>query len=159
MKSSSIRFWKQWLLGLMFLCVTGTAFGVEKENLKAEIASRIQQFAKPYAQIRSIRVVSLTEAKRTVRIEVNEALEDIPFRPQMVEALYDTLRPLFPDARRLTLVTRGTPVEELIPAYAKQKNVDKKRRFAQKVVRPGLITPLSRLYTIEKGLQDRYITV
>ena len=106
MKSSTIRVWKQWLLGCMFLCVPGAASGVEKEDLKVEIASRIQQFAKPYAQIRSIQVVSLTEAKRTVRIEVNEALEDIPFRPQMVEALYDTLRPLFPDARRLELVTR-----------------------------------------------------
>ena len=148
MKSSTIRVWKQWLLGCMFLCVAGVASGVEKEDLKVEIASRIQQFAKPYAQIRSIQVVSLTEAKRTVRIEVNEALEDIPFRPQMVEALYDTLRPLFPDARRLVLVTRGTPVEALIPEYAKVKQGDKKRRFAQKVVRPGLITPLSRPYTV-----------
>lgn len=159
MKSSTIRVWKQWLLGCMFLCVAGVASGVEKEDLKVEIASRIQQFAKPYAQIRSIQVVSLSEAKRTVRIEVNEALEDIPFRPQMVEALYDTLRPLFPDARRLELVTRGTPVEALIPEYAKVKQGDKKRRFAQKVVRPGLITPLSRPYIVEKGLQDRYITV
>ena len=74
MKSSTIRVWKQWLLGCMFLCVAGAASGVEKEVLKVEIASRIQQFAKPYAQIRSIQVVSLTEAKRTVRIEVNEAL-------------------------------------------------------------------------------------
>ena len=62
MKSSTIRVWKQWLLGCMFLCVAGAASGVEKEVLKVEIASRIQQFAKPYAQIRSIQVVSLTEA-------------------------------------------------------------------------------------------------
>ena len=159
MKSSGKRFWRQWALGLMLLCVTGSVLGIEKADLKEEIASRIQQFAEPYAHIRSIQVVSLTEAKRTVRIEVNEALEDIPFRPHNVQALYDTLRPLFPDARHLVVLTHGIPIEQLIPEYAKEGNGDKKRRFARKIERPGLITPLSRPYTVEKGLQDRYITV
>ena len=107
--------WKVWVLCWAFLLAATPAWSAEKDELKTEVAARLQRFAEQYARVRTIKVVSLTETKRLVRIEANEALEDLPFRPDRVEALYDTLRPLFAEGSRLRLTTRGTPIEELVP--------------------------------------------
>mgnify|MGYP004651032685 FL=1 len=151
--------WKVWVLCWAFLLAAAPAWSAEKDELKAEVAARLQRFAEQYARVRTIKVVSLTETKRHVRIEANEALEDLPFRPDRVEALYDTLRPLFAEGSRLRLTTRGTPIEELVPEYAKTKGFNKCRHFAPKTKQQPLITPLDRPYTLTKGLQDRYIAL
>lgn len=108
------------------------AKGQDSESLISQLEQRLNSFAKKYASARCIKVDSIRSQKKNMIIFVNEALEDIPFREDNVSELYENISPLFPDATKTVIQTRGTAIEKLIPEYYKEGRTDKKKLYRVK---------------------------
>lgn len=75
---------------------------------------------------RTIKIDSILIQKKKVTLFTNEALEDIPFREYNVSELYASIAPLFPNASKIVILTRGTDIESLIPEYDRKGRPNKR---------------------------------
>lgn len=147
------------LLLLVFPSCLFPLKGQENKNLKPALNQLLSKFGQQYASPRTIQVDSIVQEKRTLILYANEALEDIPFRLKNVSEMYTQLDSLCPGYARIILQTRGTAIEDLIPAYEKKGRPDKKKRYPIKETRSPLTHSLSHPYTIKRGLQNRHIAL
>ena len=135
------------------------AEGQDSESLKKQLDQKLNSFARQYVSSRTIKIDSILIQKKKVTLFTNEALEDIPFREYNVSELYASIAPLFPNASKIVILTRGTDIESLIPEYDKKGRPNKKRLYSIKESKYPLTRSLSSPHEIKNGLQNRHIAL
>lgn len=134
------------------------AEGQDSESLKKQLDQKLNSFARQYVSSRTIKIDSILIQKKKVTLFANEALEDIPFREYNVSELYASIAPLFPNASKIVILTRGTDIESLIPEYDRKGRPNKKRLYSIKESKYPLTRSLSSPHEIKNGLQNRHIS-
>ena len=135
------------------------AEGQDSESLKKQLDQKLNSFARQYVSSRTIKIDSILIQKKKVTLFANEALEDIPFREYNVSELYASIAPLFPNASKIVILTRGTDIESLIPEYDRKGRPYKKRLYSIKESKYPLTRSLSSPHEIKNGLQNRHIAL
>lgn len=135
------------------------AEGQDSESLKKQLDQKLNSFARQYVSSRTIKIDSILMQKKKVTLFANEALEDIPFREYNVSELYASIAPLFPNASKIVILTRGTDIESLIPEYDRKGRPNKKRLYSIKESKYPLTRSLSSPHEIKNGLQNRHIAL
>ena len=135
------------------------AEGQDSESLKKQLDQKLNSFARQYVSSRTIKIDSILIQKKKVTLFTNEALEDIPFREYNVSELYASIAPLFPNASKIVILTRGTDIESLIPEYDRKGRPYKKRLYSIKESKYPLTRSLSSPHEIKNGLQNRHIAL
>lgn len=135
------------------------AEGQDSESLKKQLDQKLNSFARQYVSSRTIKIDSILIQKKKVMLFTNEALEDIPFREYNVSELYASIAPLFPNASKIVILTRGTDIESLIPEYDRKGRPNKKRLYSIKESKYPLTRSLSTPHEIKNGLQNRHIAL
>ena len=135
------------------------AEGQDSESLKKQLDQKLNSFARQYVSSRTIKIDSILIQKKKVTLFTNEALEDIPFREYNVSELYASIAPLFPNASKIVILTRGTDIESLIPEYDRKGRPNKKRLYSIKESKYPLTRSLSSPHEIKNGLQNRHIAL
>lgn len=135
------------------------AEGQDSESLKKQLDQKLNSFARQYVSSRTIKIDSILIQKKKVTLFTNEALEDIPFREYNVSELYASIAPLFPNASKIVILTRGTDIESLIPEYDRKGRPNKKRLYSIKESKYPLTRNLSSPHEIKNGLQNRHIAL
>ena len=135
------------------------AEGQDSESLKKQLDQKLNSFARQYVSSRTIKIDSILIQKKKVTLFANEALEDIPFREYNVSELYASIAPLFPNASKIVILTRGTDIESLIPEYDRKGRPNKKRLYSIKESKYPLTRSLSTPHEIKNGLQNRHIAL
>lgn len=135
------------------------AEGQDSESLKKQLDQKLNSFARQYVSSRTIKIDSILMQKKKVTLFANEALEDIPFREYNVSELYASIAPLFPNASKIVILTRGTDIESLIPEYDRKGRPNKKRLYSIKESKYPLTRSLSTPHEIKNGLQNRHIAL
>lgn len=135
------------------------AEGQDSESLKKQLDQKLNSFARQYVSSRTIKIDSILIQKKKVTLFANEALEDIPFREYNVSELYASIAPLFPNASKIVILTRGTDIESLIPEYDRKGRPNKKRLYSIKESKYPLTRNLSSPHEIKNGLQNRHIAL
>ena len=135
------------------------AEGQDSESLKKQLDQKLNSFARQYVSSRTIKIDSILIQKKKVTLFTNEALEDIPFREYNVSELYASIAPLFPNASKIVILTRGTDIESLIPEYDRKGRPNKKRLYSIKESKYPLTRSLSTPHEIKNGLQNRHIAL
>ena len=135
------------------------AEGQDSESLKKQLDQKLNSFARQYVSSRTIKIDSILIQKKKVMLFTNEALEDIPFREYNVSELYASIAPLFPNASKIVILTRGTDIESLIPEYDRKGRPNKKRLYSIKESKYPLTRSLSSPHEIKNGLQNRHIAL
>lgn len=135
------------------------AEGQDSESLKKQLDQKLNSFARQYVSSRTIKIDSILIQKKKVTLFTNEALEDIPFREYSVSELYASIAPLFPNASKIVILTRGTDIESLIPEYDRKGRPNKKRLYSIKESKYPLTRSLSTPHEIKNGLQNRHIAL
>lgn len=99
---------------------------------------------------------------RRMELTANIGLSYYPFRPESVAAIYDSVREALPEPMRrykLTLLTDGRPIGELVPLAFRTPNDRRRvRPFTNEAARP-LVRRLDAPYRPDKGLADRHIAL
>lgn len=135
------------------------AEGQDSESLKKQLDQKLNSFARQYVSSRTIKIDSILIQKKKVTLFANEALEDIPFQEYNVSELYASIVPLFPNASKIVILTRGTDIESLIPEYDRKGRPNKKRLYSIKESKYPLTRSLSSPHEIKNGLQNRHIAL
>ena len=135
------------------------AEGQDSESLKKQLDQKLNSFARQYVSSRTIKIDSILIQKKKVTLFTNEALEDIPFQEYNVSELYASIAPLFPNASKIVILTRGTDIESLIPEYDRKGRPNKKRLYSIKESKYPLTRSLSSPHEIKNGLQNRHIAL
>ena len=125
------------------------AEGQDSESLKKQLDQKLNSFARQYVSSRTIKIDSILMQKKKVTLFANEALEDIPFREYNVSELYASIAPLFPNASKIVILTRGTDIESLIPEYDRKGRPNKKRLYSIKESKYPLTRSLSSPHEIK----------
>lgn len=141
----------------LFIC-TGKSQTIH-EDVQTQISTYLNTFKKEEVSPRVIRIDSIVRHKKQLRIYANEALEDIPFREKDINFVYQHLHDLFPEQKDITLYTRNTPIEALVPEYYKKGKADKQKLYAVHHKSPPLTTRLSQPNPVTRGLQNRHIVL
>lgn len=148
------------IISLLFILLWSfPAEGQDSESLKKQLDQMLNSFARQYVSSRTIKIDSILIQRKKVTLYANEALEDIPFREDNVSELYASITPLFPNASKIIVLTRGTDIEDLIPEYEKKGRPDKTRLYNIKESKHPLTHRLSNPYEIKNGLQNRHIAL
>ena len=108
------------------------------------------------------RITGVRIKGRRMELTANIGLSYYPFRPESVEAIYDSVREALPEELRrykLTLLTDGKPIEELVPLPFRTR-IDRRRvrTFTNEAARP-LVRRLDAPFTPDQGLADRHIAL
>lgn len=108
--------------------------------------------------------VVLNASRRSIDIYPSDAFCSQPFTPDLVDRVYRDVKQTLPKAYRkyeVRLLTKNKRrIERLIPNYLRKERVDSRRLWG-KIHYKGTpwVTPLSRPYTIERGLNGRHLMV
>ena len=101
------------------------------------------------------------EAKQ-MTILLSNNLIAAPLTPQSVGTIYTEVKRRLPapfNTYELTICSAGTPIEQLIPTYMQEKP-DTSRVYKRELFKDDpWVTPLSRPYSIKKGLLGRHLGV
>lgn len=151
------------ITGFIYLLLSSLPFFAKSQTVSEEVKIRLNDllytFAKSYIEPRTIQVDSIVAQKHNLIIYTNEALEDIPFREENVAQLYNQIRQLFPACKDISLLSRGIPIDLLIPEYDKKRRINKDKLYAVNHKGAPLTTLLSQPLKITKGLQNRHIAL
>jgi hypothetical protein len=108
-------------------------------------------------------------------LRINDSIQEVwvyptenfysqPLTPQRLENIYNQLSAYFPQAYtnyRLRLYAkRHQPLEQLVPNYLRKHDKDEQRMWGKhQETDVAWVTPLSKPYTVTKGLQNRHLMV
>ena len=108
-------------------------------------------------------------------LRINDSIQEVwvyptenfysqPLTPQRLEDIYNQLSAYFPQAYttyRLRLYAkRHQPLEQLVPNYLRKHDKDEQRMWGKhQDTDVAWVTPLSKPYTVTKGLQSRHLMV
>lgn len=156
-------------LAILFLCLialpqaltAGPAKTLSQAD-RSRISQTLTRIAEREVPGAGTRITGVRIKGRRIELTASIGLSYYPFRPERVEAIYDSVRRVLPESMRrykLTLLTDGKPIEELVPA-AFRKRTDRRgvRPFTNESARP-LVRRLDAPYLADKGLSGRHIAL
>jgi len=135
-----------------------------QKNQEKLIADSLTQIAAKYANVGKISVVQLDVIRTdsTLIVIASDALSYIPFRPENVKRIYSMIanvtRKTNPNYK-ITCITDTKKIEDLIPNYYLESELDKSRIFDTKYNGNPLIINLSRPYKPTNGLYNKHIAL
>jgi len=155
------------LFYLFLLSFTGTAFPqkIDLNGILEPIITNLR-LQYPRAMSRAKLVVDnfdMDPKKETLQITLSKGFENIPYRKENVEALYDDIRGLLPEPLNkyeLKIFVANYPVEDLIPNYYLGKGKRDKSRVPPVLPENNpIVKNESKPYKITKGLESKHLAI
>ena len=141
------------------------SFNLQAENiLENQLSDSLTAIANLYASVGRVKVENIeTDTKnKTIAIKASESLSQIPFRPENVKRIYNMLGNMliekYPNYSILC-VTDKRLIEDLIPNFYREKDIDQQRLYKTSTKQIPLLTNLSKPYGIKQGLENRHIAL
>jgi hypothetical protein len=154
----------QRLTVVLALCLLLPSTGIKAQQLPDSVKQEIGEYLLTYAlqvgRTAKIRIDSVAIEKKTLKL-YTKSLDDFPFREKDVANIYAYIRSVLPSSMKSytpALYTSNRLIEDLIPLALRSKPNKKIKHFTPAGKVP-LVTPLSRPYTPDKGLQNRHIAM
>ena len=154
------------ILGIfvMLLCCL-TAFPQDAGDSKVSLRNYFQNYTNPeFPNLGKITVEDIytDSEQKTMTIQLSKNFSYMPITPLVVGDLYADLQRILPmpfNTYRLSVITDGTPIEQLIPTSMLDR-ADTSRVYRRELYKGNpWVTPLNQPYAIRKGLQGRHLTV
>ena len=157
---------KHILFSLFFLFFTGIAFS-QKIDLNNVLKPVISTLRVEYPVLTNMQLVAsnfhIDLKKEEIQIYLSKNFENIPFREENVQALYENIRTVLPhplNKYEISLFISNYPIEDFIPNYF----LDKKKRDKNRVP-PTLpeeypvVKNESKPYKVTKGLNNKHLAL
>lgn len=150
---------------IVFVLGAQTTFAqINQNELKQQIGDTLNVIANKEVWVGTVSVRNLTvnKKKKTVAITTNESLGYLPFRQKNVNEIYSAIRSLLPSEYKNYKVycrVGQNNIEDLIPNYYRNTNIDTKRQFKDKRQAPPVVKNTSRPNKITKGLENKHLAV
>lgn len=155
---------------LLLLCLTLTGYGSlrAQDDIERNVRERLTNYFNGYVASSKIGTPKLDSLdidfeRRTIDIYASGNFAYQSFRPETVERIYGQVKSLLPGPVhyfKISLVTEGKKIEELVPNIYRNKGKDKKR-MSLDVDYKGApwVENLSRPNEISRGLRNRHIAL
>lgn len=147
---------------LALLCATASAAPKVGARDRQRIEQTLARIVEREVAGTKVRLKGVTATRKLVRIDASVDLSYYPFRPDNVQAIYDSVRLLLPAEfakARLAIYTDRREINDLIPrAYQPSAQRARTTPFINDVGRP-LVRSLSAPATPQKGLSGRHIAL
>ncbi|NDV46774.1 xanthan lyase [Paludibacter sp. 221] len=140
-------------------------FASSQNGLKQQISDTLSTIANTEIWVGNVEVrnVNINKRKKIITVTTNETLGYLPFRQETVNQIYNAVKAVLPaEYNRYKVYCRvgQNNIEDLIPNYFRQRNIDTKRQYRHKGNETqALVTNTSKPIKITKGLQDRHIAL
>lgn len=153
---------------VFFLCLTLGVNFLSAQDIERNVKERLTDYFGRYTATAKIstpklKSVDIDYERKTIAIHASESFAYQPFRPEIVEAVYNQVKELLPGPvhyYRLTIFADGKPIEELIPNIYRNKKKDKERMSLKTDYKGAAwVKNISRPNEISRGLQDRHIAI
>ncbi|WP_165026582.1 xanthan lyase [Dysgonomonas sp. ZJ279] len=151
------------IITLLSLCFLISFFNIHEtkaqnisDETRAEIGLYLTNIANKDVRVHKVNIDSVIVQNKTIKLFAGINLSYIPFRKHDVDKIYSDIRNILPAEfakYKMELITDTQKIEELVPS-----NRDKKDVFSNKSDKP-LITNISKIYTLDKGLQNRHLAI
>ncbi len=157
---------RYYLFLIFFLCFTGTALS-QKIDLNKVLSPVITNLKCQYPALARTSLVAenfnIDFKKEKLQISLCKNFENIPYREDNVQALYDSIHAVLPDVLKkyeLKIFVSNYPIEELIPNFY----LEKKKRDKSKIppVLPEakpIVKNESKPYEITDGLNNKHLAI
>ena len=157
---------KIFIRNIMFgvMLFTSLKINAQADSLRVQIAEKLTTIAKTYTHVGKLKVRKITIDDKSERIivDVAETFSYMPFRPNNVKQIYDSVKSVFTDEQqdkyKFIILTNGTSIDELIPNFYRDKNFDTHKKFKRKAD-TQLVQNISKPYKITHGLSNRHIAM
>ncbi len=149
---------------LFSLCTSGFSQKIDLKNvLKPVIADLQMQYPALTNLTLKVSNFNINLRKETLQIQLSKNFENIPYREENIQSLYDSIRTALPHPLskfEIQIFIENLPIEELIPNYF----LEKKRRDKSRIppVLPDnypIVRNESKPYKTTKGLNDKHLAV
>jgi len=163
---TSKKYTKYIFFSLFFLCIYGVGFS-QKIDLNNVLKPVIADLRLQYPVLEKLSLVvsnfNIDLKKETLQIQLSKNFENIPYREENVQALYDSIRAVLPhplNKYEIQILVVNFPIEELIPNYF----LEKKRRDKSRIppVLPDgypIVKNESKPYKLTKGLNNKHLAL
>ena len=143
------------LLLVLVTLVAPLLVPVGARNLEPAIEQSLASLKPDYLNIGEIKLKRFTQKGNRLTVEMNDEFAYLPFRDELVQQAYDTVRAVLPPKlrhKKLTICAGGYEISRLVPF------ADRHKRFAVACHRP-IVEPTDRLYAPTHGLLNRHIAL
>ena len=132
------------------------------------LSSRVDAWVSRYSRTDALKpgklqTCSVDTLNETVHIVIKDGFSEQTFTPAVVDNIYRDMKSLLPDSikhYKVTVVTDGRPIEDLIPnALRKDKDKDHSRLNSQRYTGQPWVRNASRPYTATRGLEGNHLVV
>lgn len=136
----------------------------QNKTFESIISDSLTSIAKKYATVGKINITGFIVNKpdKQITVNANEILSQIPFRPENVTIIYNTIKNIttekYPDYS-IICKTDNKNIEDLIPNFYRIENIDTKKQWKSNNGIKPVVTNLSRPYHISKGLKNKHLAV
>jgi hypothetical protein len=162
MKKNKFRLSFFWVFVLMCLC--SQAEVITNRDLKKAISDSLTvYYQKQLAGQTLVNQLDVDKKSHTLTVTMDESLAYLPLKEDEVKKMYQCVQSLLPDSLtrfKLSIVSEGQPIEELVPnVYRATILKDKSRIFSNNKNRVALVTLLSKPFVIKNGLQNKHLAM
>ena len=158
MNTFKIRF-TLFLFLVLFLSVSA-----QPQNVTKIMKEYFKEYQRTDIKLKPSKVKScLTNTKKKrITITVEGGFQEQFFTEPIVEQIYDSVRSILPKKNRdykITIITDGHPIEELVPNYFRTSKIDESRLWKKEYKGKPWTKNISRLYTADEGLEGTHISL
>ena len=158
MNTFKIRF-TLFLFLVLFLSVSA-----QPQNVTKIMKEYFKEYQRTDIKLKPSKVKScLTNTKKKrITITVEGGFQEQFFTEPIVEQIYDSVSSILPKKNRdykITIITDGHPIEELVPNYFRTGKIDESRLWRKEYKGKPWTKNISRLYTADEGLEGTHISL
>lgn len=158
MNNHKIRFT---LLTFIFLFLSVTA---SPQNVTNIMKKYFKEYQRTDIKLKPSKVKScLTNSKKKrITITVEGGFQEQFFTSPVVEQIYDSVRSALPKKLRdykITIITDGHPIEELVPNFFRTSKIDESRLWKNEYKGKPWTKNISRPYSATEGLEGTHISL
>ena len=132
------------------------------QTLENQISDSLTVIVNKYTLLERATVVGFSAKNGAVVVSMGEKFGYMPFRPDNVIRIYNAISTICKKkyvVNSVVCLVDGRRIEDLIPNYYNQSNIDTTRQFSIPMVTHPLVLNSSRPFDIESGLQNRHIAL
>lgn len=156
---------KRYTLFLFLTLGVGTLFA---QDIEKNVKERLTDFFNTYIPASSrigntqLKSFDIDFDHKKLSIYASESFAYQPFLPETVDDIYRRIQELLPGPVRFfqtTVYANGQPIEELIPNLYRKKKEKSRLSLGTEYKGASWVTNTSRPYEINRGLQDRHLSL
>ena len=135
------------------------------QSLSSRVDAWVSRYSRTDLALKpgKLQTCSVDTLNETVHIVIKDGFSEQTFTPAVVDNIYRDMKSLLPDSikhYKVTVVTDGRPIEDLIPnALRKDKDKDHSRLNSQRYTGQPWVRNASRPYTATRGLEGNHLVV